>query len=201
VRKPTVTCSGQAIIAPIDVNQWRRAAGSRAAERLTELLVDRPDLAAEEATTKHQEGASGAPALRESLLNASAGLPRRRMMEGRLQLHLARVLLMPIARFDHRGPFKEMGLDSLTALELRSHLEKDTGLRLSATVFWSHPTISALATELAGKMGVPLDADDDSHEPEDGEAELRRLLDELERLPQDEARRLLTEEFAMEEAR
>ncbi|MCB9684850.1 MAG: SDR family NAD(P)-dependent oxidoreductase [Alphaproteobacteria bacterium] len=51
---------------------------------------------------------------------------------------------------DPRTGFVELGLDSITALELRDRLQEATGLPLSATVAFDHPDVERLAAHLAG---------------------------------------------------
>ncbi|MEU3251206.1 SDR family NAD(P)-dependent oxidoreductase [Streptomyces sp. NPDC006997] len=68
---------------------------------------------------------------------------------------------------DRTAPFLDLGLDSLTSVELRNRLKADAALDLDPTLVFDHPTIDALSVHLAGLL-VP--------EAPDPVAELDRTL-------------------------
>ncbi|MEV6758144.1 SDR family NAD(P)-dependent oxidoreductase [Streptomyces sp. NPDC051214] len=97
----------------------------------------------------------------DSLLRRLTATPeseRHRFLLDVVRTHLGTVLSHPSPQtIDPEGGLMDLGLDSLTAVELRNRLNAATGLRLPATLVFDHPTPNALTrrihTELTGDDG------------------------------------------------
>ncbi|MEV6028400.1 KR domain-containing protein, partial [Streptomyces sp. NPDC052036] len=89
---------------------------------------------------------------RERLL----GLPEEERPAGLLDLvrtHVAAVLgHSTTGSVTAERAFKELGFDSLTAVQLRNQLAAATGVKLAPTVVFDHPTPAALAEHLGGEL-------------------------------------------------
>ena len=74
---------------------------------------------------------------------------------------------------DASRAFRDLGFDSLAALELRNLLAAATGLQLSATLVFEYPTPAELAGYLRHQLLPDAVAE---HHPDDEEAELRKAF-------------------------
>ncbi|SEU29080.1 polyketide synthase 12/myxalamid-type polyketide synthase MxaF [Stigmatella erecta] len=100
--------------------------------------------------------APGRSRIREQL-EAARGSERRALFDQHLRELIGGVLRMDPARIEPRVPLGSLGLDSLMSMEIRNRLEAALGLKLSATVVWTYPTLAALTPYLAEKMELPLE--------------------------------------------
>jgi NADP-dependent 3-hydroxy acid dehydrogenase YdfG/acyl carrier protein len=164
---------GEGPVAVADVD-WARFAPPFTLRRPSPLIAGLPEVrqALADADATADEGA-GTPGGRTALGERLAGLPaaeRERVLIDLVRAEAAAVLGHgPAEAVEAERAFRDLGFDSLTAVELRNRLGAATGLHLPATLVFDYPTPTALSRYLLAKTP-------------DGETAAPPVLQEIDRL-------------------
>ncbi|MER5898061.1 SDR family NAD(P)-dependent oxidoreductase [Streptomyces sp. NPDC001876] len=98
-----------------------------------------------------QAAVGASPLLRQ--LTGLSSAERRRLLQNTVLTEVAHVLGHTSSdAVGERQAFKDLGFDSLTAVELRNRLNAATGIRLPATLAFDYPSVQVLADHLAGLL-------------------------------------------------
>ncbi|MFD0272248.1 SDR family NAD(P)-dependent oxidoreductase, partial [Streptomyces sp. NPDC127106] len=148
--------AGDAALTVADI-EWDRYLAGHTAVRRTALFGEidevRATRTATEARADRTAGHADGPATLSGRLAALAPAEQERELLDLVRTHVAAVL-------GHDGAdavgaeraFKDLGFDSLTAVELRNRLGTATELRLPVTLIYDYPTAAALADHLREEL-------------------------------------------------
>ncbi|MDX2543668.1 SDR family NAD(P)-dependent oxidoreductase, partial [Streptomyces sp. WI04-05B] len=148
----TALRNGEALLVPIKLDLRSMRADATAGGAVQPLLRGLIRVARQTARPAAEGEVTGVLAARLAGLTADE---QEALLLDLVRTHAATVL-------GHAGPdgvpvetaFRETGFDSLTSVDLRNRLREATGLKLTATVVFDHPTPLALARHLHDELGV-----------------------------------------------
>ncbi|MEU1501701.1 type I polyketide synthase [Streptomyces sp. NPDC005732] len=139
------------VVADVDWDRFLPTFTARRPSPLLSALLEEADTTAARPGTGTEPEARGAALLKE--LSALSETDRRTALRDLVRDRAASVL----GRASGEGvaaaqAFRDIGFDSLTAVELRNQLNQDTGLRLPSTLVYDYPTPGHLADHLGAEL-------------------------------------------------
>ncbi|RGA04389.1 SDR family NAD(P)-dependent oxidoreductase [Microbispora triticiradicis] len=148
---------GTPVVARLDPAALRARAASAEVPAMLRALVRTPVRREAGASGGDVAGATGND-MGSDTASRVAALPAAERLDAVLRLvrdHVAGILGHDsAAEVDGDRAFKEMGFDSLTAVELRNRLNRQFALRLPATLVFDRPTPRAVADAIAGALAA-----------------------------------------------
>ena len=133
------------VVADID---WQRFAPTFTLRRSSQLLIDLPEVKEVMATTEDTKDSLATANVRQRLLGLSRDEQQRTLLEIICSIIAIVLRHHEPAEIEPGRAFRDLGFDSLTAVELRDQLQAATGLRLTPGLVFDHPNPTALATYL-----------------------------------------------------
>ena len=85
-------------------------------------------------------------------LSAAQGRRRERLLIAHLQQTAAQLLGLDVDDIEPDRPFGELGLDSVTAVEMVERVAQELSLDVSGTVLFDHPTVIALSKHFLERL-------------------------------------------------
>ncbi|NEQ47701.1 MAG: SDR family NAD(P)-dependent oxidoreductase [Leptolyngbya sp. SIOISBB] len=95
---------------------------------------------------------------------------QRALLDDHVCTQISQILGFAPEELDRQAGFFDLGLDSLTAMELKNSLQASLGCSLPATVAFDYPTVDRLLDYLAEQLTAPLQAAPMRSEPESQQA-------------------------------
>ncbi|MEZ0015240.1 type I polyketide synthase, partial [Kitasatospora sp. GAS206B] len=135
---------------------WDRLAPEFAAVRPSKLFNEIPEVQRLQAAGAQAGGTDATAGPGSPLTTRLAGLSA--VEQGRALLELVRAQVAAVLGYadgsavEGGRAFKELGFDSLTAVDLRNRMNAATGLRLPATLVFDYPSATALAEHLRSEL-------------------------------------------------
>ncbi|MEM9568642.1 MAG: beta-ketoacyl reductase, partial [Cyanobacteria bacterium P01_E01_bin.34] len=161
--------TGRVTVASVDWSIFKGLYEARGRRPLLALLQPEPASEVTETTVSNS-------AFIESLLQSPQAM-RHRLLVTHLQQAVGKVLGFSAAQMPAPSQgFFDMGMDSLTAIELKSQLEKSLGISLPATLAFEAPTIADLARYLEASY-LPQASISSETEPLESDTENSMLLE------------------------
>jgi acyl carrier protein len=144
--------SGEPVLVPVRLDMAALRDGTRETPAVLHGLVRTPARRRAAALSDNGTVGTGGTGQQAAFAERLAMLPE----DGRHTAMVDLIRTQAAAVLGHSSPqlvesdrlFKELGFDSLTAVELRNRLNTATGSRLPATLVFDHPTPSTLAEHL-----------------------------------------------------